>query len=155
MTTPQTSALALTSSALAGIARGRAAWNTLKATAEEQRTLWLEVGVALMYGKVKENRAVGQKFSDWVQAMFPGLTGKATADAIWFAENSVVTSELPAGITHPQNIRAWFNEAVQTLTLPQDLQDIAATPSAPVMEKRQAEKASKVINRLKSGGEAK
>ena len=129
MTTNQTKSVSLTSSAISGIARGRAAWNTLKATAEEQRTLWLEVGVALMYGKLKENRKVGQKFSEWADEAVPGLTGKATADAIWFAENSVVTSELPAGITHPQNIRAWFNEqqAARALdaVLPIDLQNIA------------------------------
>ena len=69
--------------AAAFIRKGQRAWTEIKKTAEEQRTLWLEVGVALMYGKVKENRPVTgkdsrgrtkyQKFSLWVAEMFPGL----------------------------------------------------------------------------------
>jgi hypothetical protein len=137
---------------LAGIARGRAAWSTLKASAEEQRTLWLEVGVALMYGKVKENRTVGQKFSDWVRGMFPGLGEHDARAAIWFAEKSSDSLEIPAGMTNPQSIRQWHGEQAQAQALPQELHDIAPVATAPVMDKRQAEKASKVINRMKAGG---
>lgn len=67
--------------AQAFIRKGQRAWTAIKATAEEQRTLWLEVGVALMFGKVKENRKPGQKFSDWVTEEFPGLKMRDASDA--------------------------------------------------------------------------
>ena len=39
-----------------------------------------------MYGKQKENRAPGHKFSDWVQEMFPGLCVKhEVSAALWYA----------------------------------------------------------------------
>ena len=92
------------------IIKGQRAWTTIKASAEEQRVLWLEVGVALMYGKIKENREKGQKFSEWVQEMFPGLGGDDTAAAIWYAsEFSSTQLEIPEGMSSPQNIRRWFN----------------------------------------------
>ena len=106
-----------------------------------------------MYGKQKENRKVGQKFSEWVQEMFPGLNQDTAADAIWYASNSVVATEIPADISHPKNIRVWSSAQQNAAALPIDLQDIAPVATAPVMEKRQAEKASKVINRSKSKGE--
>ena len=78
-----------TAHAQESIRTGQQAWKAIKATAEEQRTLWLEVGVALMYGKMDMNRPVVktdsrgrnsyQKFSEWVQGMFPGLTDKASS----------------------------------------------------------------------------
>lgn len=86
------------------------AWSQIKATAEEQRVLWLEVGVALMYGKIKENRADGQKFSEWVQEKFPELSMSTVPDAIWFTSFSTVAVEIPAELTHPQNIRQWYRE---------------------------------------------
>lgn len=70
-----------------------------------------------MYGKQKENRATGQKFSDWVQEMFPGLNKNDTADSIWFATNSPSLGKIPAAISNPQLIRQWFNEQQATADL--------------------------------------
>lgn len=83
-----TTAVAVFNIADAGIKRGQRAWTRIKAAAEEQRTLWLEVGVALLYGKNKDNRPKGQKFSEWVQEMFPGLSARYASAAIWATENS-------------------------------------------------------------------
>ena len=55
--------------------------------------MWLEVGVALMYGKQKENRERGQKFSEWVNVMFPELSMRDASDAQWFAENLKTVSD--------------------------------------------------------------
>ena len=91
--------------------------------------LWLEVGVALMYGKQKENREAGQKFSDWVQVMFPGLHQNVAADALWFASSdSIPGMDLPADLTHPHRIRQWFNDHEATLAtqaaLPADAPEV-------------------------------
>jgi hypothetical protein len=96
--------------AQAGIKKGQQAWSQIKATAAEQRVLWLEVGVALMYGKQKENRADGQKFSEWVQGKFPGLHMAHAADVLWFAENSNSVLEIPEHLSHPQSIRQWHRD---------------------------------------------
>ena len=81
------------------------AWTAIKATADEQRTLWLEVGVALMYGKDAANRPqVGkdssgrpkyQKFSEWVADNFPGLAPRSADAAMWFCANSATMAEIP------------------------------------------------------------
>jgi hypothetical protein len=89
---------------------GQRAWSFIKKSAADQRQAWLEVGEALLEGKNKANREVGQKFSEWVQEMFPGLDQTHASDAIWYAENSNMVLEIPEGITHPQNIRKAFNE---------------------------------------------
>ena len=47
--------------------------------------------------KDKANRKEGQKFSEWVQEMFPGLTEKTASDAIWWATNSGSLPEIPSG----------------------------------------------------------
>ena len=119
-----------------------------KKTAEEQRTLWLEVGVALMYGKAKENRKAGQKFSEWVQAMFPGLHAQDGSDAMWFAENSNTVLD-SCTLTHPRRIREEHRDHQATQALPEDLQSVApiATPS---LTQRDAEKVVKVIQRAAS-----
>jgi hypothetical protein len=49
-------------------------------------------------------RVDGQKFSEWVQEMFPGLAAKTASDAMWWAENSGVTPEIPDGISHPTTL---------------------------------------------------
>jgi len=129
------------------IRTGQQAWKAIKATAEEQRTLWLEVGVALMYGKIKENRKAGQKFSEWVQEMFPGLSDKTASDAIWWATNSGVTPEIPEGLSHPENIRKWFNEQAATQTLPTELQETPAPEPTVVLPKATAVKVNKLVHR--------
>ena len=134
------------------IRKGQRAWTAIKSTAEEQRFWWLDVGAALREGKDKANRKPGQKFSDWVQEEFPGLNQDTAADAIWFASNSVATTEITADLSHPKNIRVWFNEQQATQALPALLQEIAPT-STPVLTQRDAERVAKTIHRAASGDE--
>ena len=63
-----------------------------------------------MYGKIKENRADGQKFSEWVQEKFEGLGRTDSADAIWFAENLPMIGKTEEGLTHPTSIRRAHSE---------------------------------------------
>jgi hypothetical protein len=106
-----------------------------------------------MYGKQKGNRKQGQKFSEWVQEMFPGLHERTARDAIWLAEHfSEVTSELPGELTHPVNIRAWANEQQAAKALPEDLQQVAPSPTLR-LEDRDAEKVAKTVKRAESGQE--
>lgn len=105
-----------------------------------------------MYGKQKENRKAGQKFSEWVQETFPGLGGNDTADAIWFAEKSGTLPEIPPGLTSPILIRRWFNTQQAAQALPEDL--LAIAPAAALsLPQRDAEKVAKVIQRAASGDE--
>ena len=134
------------------IRKGQRAWSAIKATAEEQRTLWPEIGVALMYGKQKENRAEGQKFSEWVQEMFPGLRQNDASAAIWFAENSTVAVEIPAGLTHPENIRQWCRDQATAQALPEDLKAIAPQ-QVPKLEARDASRVVKTLHRAESKDE--
>lgn len=102
-----------------------------------------------MYGKDKANRG-GLKFSEWVQEMFPGLGARDASDAIWWASNSDVTTEIPAGLSHPQNIRQWFNATQTAQAVPEDLQDVA--PAATLqLPQRDAERVAKTILRAQSG----
>ena len=137
-----------------GIKKGQQAWSQIKATAEEQRVLWLEVGVALMYGKIKENRADGQKFSEWVQEKFAGLNKNDTADSIWYAENSPSLGKIPAGKSNPQLIRQWFNEQQAFLANTDPVLKEAPAPTAAVsLDKRVGERIVKLIHRKVSGDE--
>ena len=133
--------------AQAFIRKGQRAWKEIKATAAEQRTLWLEVGVALMYGKIKENRKAGQKFSEWVQEIFPGLPERSVPDAIWFASNSETLSEIPAGVADPICIKRWFNEQEAIQALPTDLQETPAPEPTVVLPKATAVKVNKLVHR--------
>jgi hypothetical protein len=92
------------------VIEGQKAWIRIKATAKEQRALWLAVGAALRDGKLKENRADGQLFSEWVQEKFPGLHMAHAADVLWFAENSNSVLEIPEHLSHPQSIRQWHRD---------------------------------------------
>jgi hypothetical protein len=98
-----------------------------------------------MYGKQKENRKAGQKFSEWVADAFPGLSMRDASDAQWFAENSETVSD-SCTVTHPTRIRQEHNEQQAAQAIPEDLQAVSATPAA-VMSQRSAEKAAKVIQR--------
>ena len=157
--------------AQSSIRKGQQAWGRIKATAEEQRILWLEVGVALMYGKLDTNRPkIGsdsrgrpkyQKFSLWVQELFPGLCSTTTTNTMWFAKNSTIMVEIPVGLTHPTAIRDWMDNPKRVVDLdapevwdklPSDLQEITPTPAIQLPQ-RDAEKVAKVILRAQSGGE--
>ena len=137
------------------IAKGQRAWTKIKATAEEQRILWLEVGMALMAGKIKENRAKGQLFSEWVQEKFPGL-GLSTevSAAIWFASEFRNDCEkLPKAMAHPVAIRQWFNEQQSTADLPSDAPEVTIVSNPKFATKRDAVKFIKVDQRADSGDE--
>lgn len=129
------------------IIRGRRAWGTLKATAAEQRGLWLEVGEALAYGKLKENREVGQKFSEWVQEGFPGLLMRDAADAQWFAENSGAVP-VSCTLTHPHRIRQEFNE--QAVVTPPTPELSLEAPTRLTAYIAQVAQQAKTINKLAS-----
>ena len=145
-----------TASAQESSRTGQQAWKAIKATAEEQRTLWLEVGVALMYGKIKENRKAGQKFSEWVQEMFPGLTDRHDiADALWCAENCVTVTQTAetAHLTHPSRIRRACVEAITTQALPTELQETPAPEPTVVLPRATAVKVNKLVHRSTTNDE--
>jgi hypothetical protein len=113
--------------------------------------LWLEVGVALMYGKQKENRLAGQKFSEWADETFPGLDHNSRADTIRFAEVFSGDLKIPAGLTHPTSVLRWLDKQA-TQGLPEDLRTI--TPGvSPTLAPRDAQKVNKLAHRSTSGDE--
>lgn len=138
--------------AQSNIRKGQQAWGRIKATAEEQRILWLEVGVALMYGKLKENRADGQKFSEWVSEKFPGLSARYASAALWCSDNSAYYAESLEGVSDPIEAQRLIGEHQATKALPSDLQDITPTPAV-VLSQRDAERVAKVVLRASSGDE--
>jgi hypothetical protein len=111
------------------IARGQQAWGKLKATAAEQRKLWREVGEALLVGR-KQNPS-NQGFCTWLKDNgFNDIKRDTRADAMWLAEKWSVIGSPDNDITHPENIRKWFNENQQTSSLPEDLKDVEIVTKA-------------------------
>ena len=72
------------------------------------------------------------------------------SDALWYGTNSVVTSDLPDGISHPQNIRQWFNDQQTSQALPPELQTITPETST-VLPKEAAVKINKLFHRSTAG----
>lgn len=160
--------------AAAVIRKGQRAWTEIKATAEEQRTLWLEVGVALMYGKIPENRPVVghqpgrpdrptyQKFSAWVVEMFPGLIHRPTiVDAMWFGAFCTTVVQIPPGLTHPTSIRKWADNPTATVDLDAEEEasippELKATP-APTQDAKVDHDTGRLLSKMKNrrsyGGE--
>lgn len=134
------------------VARGQRAWNRIKATAAEQRELWREVGEALLVGR--RMHKADQKFSQWCKENgFGDMHRKARANAMWWAEVGRDVTP-PADLTHPTNIRDWFNEQKQTALLPADLSDIQAESIETIeLDERSAEKVAKLSRRAKAGDE--
>ena len=135
------------------IRNGQRAWTAIKGTAAEQRFWWLDVGTALIEGKDKDNRKVGQKFSEWVQEMFVGLIQQEASDAIWFAENSMSLMEFAPTVSHPSWIRRLHNEQQATAALPADAPEINTVTAPKFKEKRDAVKFIKVDQRAESNDE--
>lgn len=72
------------------------------------------VGEALLVGR--RLHKADQKFSQWCLTNGFDMSRKAKADAMWWAE--VCSGYTPPdGITHPSNIRQWFND-IQASTPP-------------------------------------
>lgn len=145
---------ALINLAAARIARGQRAWGRIKATAEEQRQLWFDVGLALLDLKDKANRP-GKKFSEAVQGLFPGLDASNDVPAaIWFAsEFRGAHEKLPVGMSHPKEIRRWWNEQQATQALPEDLKDAPAPRTRTTLEPRVGKRIVALHHRKESKGE--
>lgn len=137
--------------AASSIRTGQLAWNRIKATAAEQRTLWLEVGEALMYGKMKENRE-GLKFSEWVREKFPGLTPRYASAAIWVSENSAYYAESLDGVSDPIEAQRMSAEKQATQSLPEDLQAVTPAPTLR-LPKEASVKVNKLAHRASTGDE--
>lgn len=135
------------------VARGQRAWGRIKATAAEQRELWREVGEALLVGRRlhKSNQAFGQWLKDHG---FDDIKTNTRADAMWFAESYAVLRSPDNELTHPTNIRKWFNEQKTTSILPADLAEVEAEKVETIeLDQRSAERVAKVINRAKANDE--
>jgi hypothetical protein len=134
------------------VARGQRAWGRIKATAAEQRELWREVGEALLVGR--RLHKADQKFSQWCKEMgFGDMHRKARANAMWWAEVGRDVTP-PVDLTHPTNIRDWFNEQKTTSILPVELAEVEAEKVETIeLDQRAAERVAKVINRAKANDE--
>ena len=99
-----------------------------------------------MFGKIKENRFVGQKFSEWVQEKFPGFPERSVSDVLWFASNSETLSEIPSGMADPICIKRWFNE--QEVATPPTPDLTLTTPSRLTASIEQVAPQAKRINKL-------
>lgn len=133
------------------VARGQRAWGRIKATAAEQRELWREVGEALLVGR--RLHKADQKFSQRCKDNgFGDMHRKARANAMWWAEVGRDVTP-PVDLTHPTNIREWFNEQKTTSILPADLAEVEAEKVETIeLDQRSAERVAKVINRAKGNG---
>lgn len=131
---------------------GSRAWSRIKATAAEQRELWRDVGEALLVGRRMHKS--NQAFSQWLKETgFAEIQPATRADAMWWAE-SYDDHKTPPDITHPTNLRRWFNEQKHTALLPADLADIQAESiETIVLDERSAEKVGKLSSRAKAGDE--
>ena len=135
------------------IRKGQRAWSAIKGTAAEQRFWWLDVGTALIEGKDRANRKGGQKFSEWVQEMFPGLHERDAQSAMEYANKTDILSEIPAGLSHPRAIMDWHREQQATAALPTDAPAINTKTTQEFDSQRDAEKFIKVDQRAETGGE--
>ena len=141
-----------TAHAQESIRTGQQAWKAIKATAEEQRTLWLAVGEALMYGRL-ENPS-NQAFGKWCVTAGFDMDRRVRADAMWFAENYAVVQSLDNdGLSHPTAIRAAFNTHVDTQALPIDLQETPAPVPTAQLPKATAVKVNKLVHRSTTNDE--
>jgi hypothetical protein len=144
------------------IRKGQQAWTQIKATTEEQRTLWLEVGVALMYGKQKENRTLlaprkWQGYCDWVNKTFPELdTHNYAPAALWYAQDFPNDWEklIPQGMADPVCIQRWFNEKQEILENTDPVLRYAPAPEAKItIAASIGQRIAKLVHRAKSNDE--
>lgn len=93
----------------ARITRGQAAWSHIKATAEQQREAWRDIGEALLVGRKlhKSNKLFGQ----WVKDHgFGDMHMQDRHGAMWLAENwsAVLTRCEDKTLAHPRRIREFL-----------------------------------------------
>jgi hypothetical protein len=138
------------------VAKGQRAWTRIKATAEEQRVLWLEVGNALAVGRLKNQS--DKLFGQWIKAYgFNDMGANTRASALWLSSNWELLNrdgrvEIPKEFTHPTNIRDWAREQEFTAALPADLQDIQPE-TVTVLNDSEGGRAAKTVLRSLSKGE--
>lgn len=132
----------------AKVIRGQRAWRRIKATAQEQRELWRDIGEALLVGRRLHKS--DKMFGYWIKEKgFDDIPTRTRTDTMWLAgAYSEVTSGLELGVSHPNNIREWYRENVKAQQLPPELQDLTIE-SRPAIEldQRSAERIAKVIHR--------
>lgn len=155
MSNTQNSASNVVNFQAAAILKGYRSWGTLSTSAVTQRQLWLDVGVALMYGKVAENRpeikvdsrgrTQYQKLGEWRTEMFPGLTERYASAAIWAAENSAYYADSLAGVSDPIEAQRMHSLAVVSPPTPELTIE---TPDRLVASIEHVGKVAKVINKL-------
>ncbi|WP_124632705.1 hypothetical protein [Burkholderia cenocepacia] len=109
------------------------------------------MGEALMVGKQKTNRKNGQKFSDWCDELFPGMSKNEPADAIWLAENWIqISQSLGKALTHPTAIRAEFKGV--GVTAPDPEVDLSSSPAPRQrLTIETARKVNKLVSMAQSG----
>ncbi len=133
------------------VAKGQRAWTQIKATAEEQRILWLEIGNALAIGR-HENTS-DKNFGQWCKAHgFGDMGRRVRADALWFSANISTVHGVDTSITHPTHIRSAVREQSYEAALPADLQDIQPE-TVTVLNPSEGGRVAKLARRDKRGGE--
>lgn len=93
----------------ARVARGQAAWSHIKATAEQQREAWRDIGEALLVGRKlhKSNKLFGQ----WVKDHgFDDMDQRDRSAALWLADNWVAINArcVDKNLSHPRRIREFL-----------------------------------------------
>ena len=99
------------------IAKGQRAWTRIKATAEEQRVLWLEIGNALAVGRMKNPS--NQDFGKWCTAAgFGDMKVRTRSAALQFA---ALRPEVTAGFgdmkVRTRTADLWFAANCSTATV--------------------------------------
>ncbi len=132
------------------VAKGQRAWTQIKATAEEQRILWLEIGNALSVGKYQNPS--NQAFGKWCKQTGFDMAAPVRSDAIWFAASYNACKTAPPEISHPTTLRSWVREQEYEAALPADLQDIQPE-TVTVLNPSEGGRVAKLARRDKRGGE--
>lgn len=94
-----------------------------------------------------------RRIKEWCKEKgFGDMERRLRADAMWWAENAAVLRSAENDLTHPTQLRKWFNEQKQTALLPADLSDIPAESIESIeLDERSAERIAKVIHRPPAG----
>ncbi len=139
------------------IAKGQRAWTKIKATAEETRILWLEIGNALAVGR--HQNPSNKLYGAWVKAYgFNDLGETTRKNALWLSSNWGLLGrdgliEIPKEFTHPTNIRAWAREQEYEAALPEDAPEVTIVATPKFATHRDAVKFIKVDQRAETDDE--
>jgi hypothetical protein len=133
------------------VAKGQKAWTRIKATAEEQRVLWLEVGNALSMGKYQNPS--NQGFGRWCRAYgFADIHPRYRSAAMWLAANWEAVQTISPNVTDPKELQAQVREQGFEAALPADLQDIQPE-AVTVLGDSAGGRVAKLVRRHTGGGE--